>query len=111
VLRSTDAAGRFGGDEFLIIQQYLRDRSDIEALVSRIFEEINMPFTVDGRLIQINISIGVSIFPQNSTDMEILLSQADKAMYEAKKTAGCSCVYYKDPGHVSIINELLYSKI
>ncbi|MGE5678749.1 MAG: GGDEF domain-containing protein [Pseudomonadota bacterium] len=111
VLRSTDAAGRFGGDEFLIIQQYLRDRSDVEALVSRIFEEIKLPFTVDGRLIQINLSIGVSIFPQNSTDMEILISQADKAMYEAKKTAGCSCVYYEDPDPLSMKSEILCSRI
>lgn len=109
VLRSTDAAGRFGGDEFLIIQRYIRDKSDIEALVSRIFEEINVPFTAGGRMIRISLSIGVSIFPDDCTDMEILISKADKAMYEAKKTAGCSCAYYEEPDPKGLQNELLYS--
>jgi GGDEF domain-containing protein len=43
--------------------------------------------------------------------MEILINQADRAMYEAKKTAGCSCVYYENPGPLSLQSELLYSEI
>lgn len=111
VLRSTDSAGRFGGDEFLIIQRYIRDRSDVEALVTRIFEQIKEPFEVEGRVICFSLSIGVGIFPDDSKDMEILICKADKAMYEAKRTAGCSCVYYEDMEALDLKNELLYSKI
>ena len=111
VLRSTDSAGRFGGDEFMIIQQYIRERSDIEALVTRVFEEVKAPFKINGHEIQINLSIGVSIFPDNSTDMEVLISQADRAMYESKKMAGCACNYYEAPEPATPKTEFLCNKI
>jgi diguanylate cyclase (GGDEF)-like protein len=95
VLRNTDAVGRFGGDEFLIIQQFVRDRGDVDTLIDRIFEELKIPFIVNDKEIQIKLSIGVSMFPDNTTDFETLINQADSAMYEAKKREGCTLRYFE----------------
>jgi diguanylate cyclase (GGDEF)-like protein len=95
VLRNTDSVGRFGGDEFLIIQQFVRDRGDVETLIDRIFEELKTPFIINDKEIQIKLSIGVSMFPDNTTDFETLINQADSAMYEAKKREGCTLSYFE----------------
>lgn len=90
VLRNTDFIGRFGGDEFLIIRQFIRDERDVEALADRIFKELKTPLLIDDNKIQINLSIGISIFPDYASNMEVLINQADSAMYEAKKREGCA---------------------
>lgn len=95
VLCKTDVVGRFGGDEFLIIQNSIVEERDTETLISRIFEEFEKPFESDGISIHLNLSIGVSIFPDNTSDMEALIYKADSAMYEAKKREGCSFCYFE----------------
>lgn len=94
VLRNTDSIGRFGGDEFLIIQQFIKDKSDIEVLIGRIFEELEVPVKINGIEIQIKLSIGVSIYPDDTSDFEALINQADRAMYEAKKREGSTFCFY-----------------
>lgn len=94
VLRKTDIVGRFGGDEFLIIQNAIAEEGDTEKLIGRIFEELEKPFVTDGISIHLNLSIGVSIFPDNTSDMEVLIHNADSAMYEAKKKEGCAFCYF-----------------
>ena len=77
VLRNTDYIGRFGGDEFIIIQQFIKDERDVEILINRIFEELKTSLIIDDNEIQINVSIGVSIFPDYTSDLELLINQAD----------------------------------
>lgn len=94
VIRNTDYVGRFGGDEFVIIQQFIKDERDVEILINRIFEELKTPLIIGDNEIPINVSIGVSIFPDSSSDLELLINQADRAMYEAKKRENCTFSFY-----------------
>lgn len=94
VLRKTDIVGRFGGDEFLVIQHSIAEEGDTEKLIGRIFEELEKPFVTAGVSICLNLSIGVSIFPDNTSNMEVLIHNADSAMYEAKKKEGSAFCYF-----------------
>lgn len=94
VLKNTDYVGRFGGDEFVIIQQFIKDESDVEMLINRIFEELKTPLIIGDTQILIKVSIGVSIFPEYTSQLEMLIHQADSAMYEAKKRDGCTFSFF-----------------
>jgi len=96
-LRNTDSIGRFGGDEFVILQQHLRHGEDVVPLVDRICAGLTTPIQVDGETLPVTISLGVSIYPDSGTNLETLVHNADSAMYESKKTAGCSCVFFETP--------------
>ncbi len=96
VLRNTDFIGRFGGDEFVIIQPFIKDEKGIEKLIDRILSELKTPFIIGENEISINISIGVSIFPDYALDLEALIHQADRAMYEAKQKEGSTFCFYRE---------------
>lgn len=96
VLRNTDSIGRFGGDEFVIIQPFIKDEKGIEKLIDRIFSELKTPLIIGENEILINISIGVSIFPDYALDLEVLLQQADSAMYEAKQKEGSTFCFFRE---------------
>lgn len=84
-VRGEDTAARIGGDEFLVI---LGDLSGVESAIQtaeRIIHDISMPITYKSSSITVGASIGISLFPEHSDDMQVLLQIADKAMYSIKK--------------------------
>ena len=83
-LKATDFAARIGGDEFAIIQAAVERPTDITDLVARIYEAIREPYECIGHLLTTDASIGIALAPQNATDLDQLLKNADLAMYEAK---------------------------
>ncbi len=87
-LRETDSIGRLGGDEFIIFSNNIHTKTDVEFLIRRIKNTLKEPLTIGDHLIQIEISIGISLFPSNSQLVDELYEQADKAMYIAKKSVG-----------------------
>jgi diguanylate cyclase (GGDEF)-like protein/PAS domain S-box-containing protein len=85
VIREHDIFGRLGGDEFLLITQELKSPRDLTSLAQKIITVLNRPIAIGEYKHTIGVSIGVSIFPGDSRDMEQLLQYADMAMYQAKK--------------------------
>ncbi|HSW08377.1 bifunctional diguanylate cyclase/phosphodiesterase [Aquabacterium sp.] len=88
MLRGDDAVARFGGDEFVLVLENLSSASDAAVLAEKALACCAEPFVVDGRELHVSASIGVSIFPEDGTDAETLLKNADTAMYRAKDK-GC----------------------
>ena len=93
-LRETDSIGRVGGDEFVILIRQIPAEVDVEIMIYRIFEGLKAPFVFNQQEIQISISVGISIFPDYSQDLDSLINQADHALYEAKKVEGSSACFY-----------------
>ena len=82
--REPDTVARLGGDEFAIIMTQLKQPTDASALSRRIRESISRPYQINGHQIVTNISIGISVAPIDDMDPDILLKNADLALYGAK---------------------------
>jgi diguanylate cyclase (GGDEF)-like protein len=80
-----DLVVRMGGDEFVLVQ---RAGADAEAMAHRIVQAISAPYDVDGQAIELGVSVGVAVAPDDGRTAEALLSRSDKAMYRAKQNGG-----------------------
>jgi diguanylate cyclase (GGDEF)-like protein len=93
-IRDIDVVARLSGDEFAIIQKLLDQPSDASALAMRIREAIHEPFDLDGHQITVDISVGISIAPNDAHELSDLMKTADIALYEAKNIRrGTYCFY------------------
>ncbi len=82
--REPDTIARLGGDEFAIIMTKMQKMSDAATLSRRIRESIIKPYQIEGHQIVTDISIGISISPEDGTESDELLRNADMALYGAK---------------------------
>ena len=96
-LREIDLAARLSGDEFAIIQTSIEGPSDAAALAARVREAIREPIDLDGHKVVVDISVGISIAPNDAAELNDLLKTADIALYEAKNTGrGNYCFYQSE---------------
>lgn len=79
-----DMLGRLGGDEFVIVLPN-RDAGEAAVVASRITEALVMPLQIGTKQVPTSASIGISFYPDNTTDIDTLMQQADAAMYKAKR--------------------------
>ncbi|MCW5700975.1 MAG: EAL domain-containing protein [Bradyrhizobium sp.] len=83
-IRATDLIARLGGDEFAVIQTGINGVNDVVDLVIRIRETLRQPFQCLGHHLSSEASIGIALAPQDGTDIDQLIKNADLAMYGAK---------------------------
>ena len=84
LVREGDTVARLGGDEFLVLLCDLRTMADAYVVTTKMLQAFEGPVLVDGRELYITPSIGVSVYPQDGTELEALVGHADVAMYRAK---------------------------
>ncbi len=84
-VRDDDTVARLGGDEFTIILAELRQPEDAVNVAEKIIKAVEQPLTIAGTSIEVSASIGISLFPDDGSDAESLLRNADSAMYRAKE--------------------------
>jgi diguanylate cyclase (GGDEF)-like protein/PAS domain S-box-containing protein len=84
-LRGGDTVARLGGDEFVLLLLDLERIEECETALNRVLEAVAQPATVGGQTVSVSASIGVSIYPSDGADPDVLLRQADQAMYAAKE--------------------------
>jgi diguanylate cyclase (GGDEF)-like protein len=88
-IRVTDAAGRRGGDEFMVLFNGVRDEATAEGLAQRVAEIVTAPYGTDDGEKTVGVSIGVALALPGQRDFEPdLRGHADTAMYEAKEAGG-----------------------
>lgn len=84
-LRAYDIVARLGGDEFTILLDNLTSRDECIIVVERILRMLEAPLLIENTEISVSASIGVAFYPDDSQNIDELLSHADTAMYVSKK--------------------------
>ncbi len=96
-IRSNDAVARFGGDEFVILLNDITSKKDAAMLAEKIINTLRSPFILNGRQFFTSASAGVALYPQDGTDCETLIKNADLAMYSAKLRGKNQYAFCSDP--------------
>ncbi|MES9993114.1 MAG: EAL domain-containing protein [Candidatus Thiodiazotropha sp.] len=85
-LRTEDTLARLGGDEFLaLIPNVDNPSKDLEPVVTRLLATMELPFYLNNREVIVTSSLGIAIYPEDGNEVSALMSNADIAMYEAKR--------------------------
>ncbi|MGG4038426.1 EAL domain-containing protein [Heyndrickxia ginsengihumi] len=92
---------RFGGDEFVIAVKNCSS-SEIKDIVRRVQDIFQKPFSLHKDIYYFTVSIGISISPQNGSDIETLMKQADIAMYQAKEIGSNSVQFFSNKTHETL---------
>lgn len=83
-VRNTDTVARLGGDEFTIILAELSDPESIERVTHNILQQLAKPFQLENELAYVSVSIGITLYPEDTGNIDELIKNADQAMYAAK---------------------------
>ena len=84
LVRASDTVARLGGDEFVVVQPSIRATSEAETLAKRIVKQLSLPYNVNGTAMEISVSIGIALAPQDAVTWEELSACADAALYTSK---------------------------
>lgn len=85
IVRKGDTVARFGGDEFILLLENISNQSDTSYIAKKVLELLQEPIYIGKYILYVSASIGISICPDDGEKAEVLLCNADDAMYYAKE--------------------------
>jgi len=91
-IRGGDTAARLGGDEFAFLLLGIDGVEECHLALRRILTTVAAPMVIQGITLSVSASIGATLCPTDSSDVDVLLRHADQAMYAAKD-AGKNCIH------------------
>lgn len=106
-VKANDTVARVGGDEFLIILNSLKNETDAIEIARRCIQSFSNPILIENNKYNISLSIGISFYPQDGTDPEVLIRNADIAMYKAKEMGTSEFLCFTEELNNKIQNRLL----
>jgi diguanylate cyclase (GGDEF)-like protein/PAS domain S-box-containing protein len=95
-IRPDDTVGRLGGDEFVVLAECKRGEASAVRLAEKVCKALDEPVLIEGHEVRAGASIGISKFPQDGETSDVLLQNADTALYRAKATGG-NCFRFYTP--------------
>ena len=107
-LREGDTIARIGGDEFVVVLTDLASVKDCQPVLERLLHAASKPVTLGEVVLEPSVSMGVSLYPQDGADGDMLIRHADQAMYLAKQ-AGKNQYHVFDTAHYDAVNIRLES--
>lgn len=84
-VRLSDTVSRYGGDEFVILLSEVKDPEDAITIADKLISAMVTPHDIGGHSLHVTMSIGISLYPEDSQNVEALIRDADTAMYQAKR--------------------------
>ncbi len=84
-LRKEDLVARLGGDEFVAVAQGVSGEEEAASIARKVIQALAEPFQIEGAEARVGTSIGISVYPVDGRENELLIRQADDAMYRAKR--------------------------
>ena len=93
--RHSDTISRQGGDEFVVLLPFIEQREDAALCAQKLIGALKLPHHISGYDIHVNVSIGISIYPDDGLDAETLMKNADTAMFSAKENRSCKFKYFE----------------
>jgi diguanylate cyclase (GGDEF)-like protein len=93
-VRTEDTIARIGGDEFMVIMESLQTPEAISVVANKIVSIVKEPIVLGEETLHLGTSIGISVYPQNGETAEVLLKNADTAMYKAKNEGRDNYQFY-----------------
>ncbi|MHB1731564.1 MAG: GGDEF domain-containing protein, partial [Leptospirillum sp.] len=95
-LRAGDYAARLGGDEFVLILEKMESREDLSRFLGRFRNIIERPISLpQGEVVSIGLSLGLTICREGDADPDLLMRQADEALYQVKSQKGSRDCWWK----------------
>jgi diguanylate cyclase (GGDEF)-like protein/PAS domain S-box-containing protein len=95
LLRESDTLARLGGDEFIALLLNVNAGHEVEPVAAKILKTLAEPYVLgDGESFRASASIGVALYPEDGADPDLLLRNADTAMYRAKAQGGNQVAFY-----------------
>ena len=104
--RDGDTVARLGGDEFVVLLEELSDMRIAATVADKFIHLLEPSFAVDGNELFITGSIGISVFPKDGTNVDMLMKNADIAMYEVKKSGRNNYLFFSGE-----MNELIQQRL
>jgi diguanylate cyclase (GGDEF)-like protein/PAS domain S-box-containing protein len=101
------AISRLGGDEFTILLEGIHEVQDLAKVARRILESLSRPFRLSGHEVVITGSIGITAWPEDGDDVEVLLRNADTAMYHAKEQGRNNYQFYAQSMNAVALQRLI----
>ncbi|MCG6889317.1 MAG: EAL domain-containing protein [Gammaproteobacteria bacterium] len=95
-IRTGDTLARLGGDEFMLLLPQPTTRVQAESVAQKLIQSLQQPFFLRKKEVYINVSIGISVFPDDSSDINTLIKNADMAMYDVKSSGKNGYTFYND---------------
>lgn len=104
-IRQVDTAARVGGDEFVLILAGV-DAAGAEVAARRILHAISQPVVVDEMSFSLTVSIGIAMFPEDGTDADELIKNADSAMYAVKERGRADLRFYQRQMNIGLLSRM-----
>ncbi|MEO7558969.1 MAG: EAL domain-containing protein, partial [Nitrosospira sp.] len=95
-VRSVDTVSRVGGDEFVVLLSEIETTEDAARVADKLITGLSQPYGVEGHELQVTASVGICIYPDNGTQPNVLLRNADASMYSAKEAGRNRYQFYSD---------------
>jgi diguanylate cyclase (GGDEF)-like protein/PAS domain S-box-containing protein len=95
-VRSSDTVSRQGGDEFVVLLSEIKHAADAGNMARKILMVLKGPHAIDGHDLHITASIGLSTYPEDGQDAELLMKNADTAMYQTKEKGRNNYQFFKE---------------
>ena len=102
-VRDTDTVARMGGDEFVLVLLDGHDATPSQTMLRKILDSISAPVQLAGREHTVSCSMGVSLYPADSSEPQLLMRYADIAMYRAKESGRNQVQFYEPAMHARIV--------